>query len=159
CAGVFGQDPGERSVEGRLLEILKQRGVITDSEFGELRKLETDLRKEASLETEVDHKVSEMVARLAEDSPKLSYKPGSGWTFKSSDGKFSMTVGGRIQVRATYSARENENGAENGKDLEDITVQRARLWFKGFAWDPNLKYELQFDVAGALARPFNNDLT
>jgi hypothetical protein len=155
--GVRGlaQDPGERSVDSRLLEILKQRGVITDAEFGELKKLESDLRKESDLESAVDHQVSEMVARLADDAPKMSYKPGTGFGFKTADGRFSLNVGGRIQVRASYFAREDENGNQNDRDLQDISVQRARLWFKGFAFDPNLKYEIQFDVAGGLSRPPN----
>ena len=155
-ARAVAQDPGDRSVDSRLLEILKQRGVITESEYGELKKLEVDLRKESDLETSVDRKVDEMVARMKEDAPKLSYKPGAGFTFKSADGLFSLTVGGRIQVRATYSERENENGKQNGENLEDISVQRARIWFKGFAWDPNLKYELQFDVSGTRAKPLDS---
>jgi hypothetical protein len=142
-------------VDSRLLQILKQRGVITESEFTELKQLESDLRNEADLEKAVSRRVDEMVARLADDAPKLSYKPGSGFTFKTADGKFSLTTGGRIQVRGTYSAREDENGNQNDEDLQDITVQRARLWFKGFAFDPNLKYEIQIEVAGGLATPFN----
>ena len=53
-ARVVAQDTGERSVDSRLLEILKQRGVITEAEFGELRKLESDLRKESDLEASVN---------------------------------------------------------------------------------------------------------
>jgi phosphate-selective porin OprO and OprP len=152
---VLAQDAGERSVDGRLLEILKQRGVISEAEFGELKKLESELRKESDLESSVNQQVNEMVARLADDAPKLSYKPGTGFGFKTADGKFSLSLGGRIQVRATYSARDDENGNQNPEDLQDIAVQRARIWFKGFAWDPNLKYEVQLEVAGGTARPPN----
>jgi hypothetical protein len=150
------QEPEARSVDGRLLEILRQRGVITQAEFAELKGLEADLRKEAELESKVANRVDEMVARLAEDAPKVSYKIGSGFGFKSGDGRFTLNVGGRIQVRATYSARENENGNQNDEDLQDFTVQRARLWFKGHAFDPNLKYEVQIEVAGTTARPANS---
>jgi phosphate-selective porin OprO and OprP len=154
-ARVLAQDGGERSVDSRLLEILKQRGVITETEFGELKQLEKDLRNESDLETSVNREVSEMVARLADDAPKLAYKPGTGFGFKTGDGKFSLSVGGRIQVRGTYSAREDVNGNQNDEDLQDISVQRARLWFKGHAFDPNLKYEIQLEVAGGLSRPPN----
>ena len=157
CAAIGvspAQDP-DRSVDGRLLEILKQRGVITDAEFKELRKLEADLRNEADLEHAVSTQVSEMVARLADDAPKMSYKPGSGFNYKTADGKFSLNVGGRLMIRATYFARENENGNQNDEDLQDIAVQRARLWFKGHAFDPNLKYEIQIDAAGTTAKPPN----
>ena len=100
---VPAQDPGsEKSVDSRLLEILKQRGVITDAEFGELKQLETELKKESDLEGNVNAKVSEMMSRMADDAPKLSYKPGNGFTLKSANGLFSLTVGGRIMVRATY---------------------------------------------------------
>jgi phosphate-selective porin OprO and OprP len=149
------QDPADKSVDGRLLEILKQRGVITEQEFGELKQLERELREESNLEASVEREVSEMVARLADDAPKMSYKKGTGFGFKTADGKFSLNVGGRIQVRATYSAREDVNGNQNDEDLQDLAVQRARLWFKGFAWDPNLKYEIQLEVAGGTARPPN----
>jgi phosphate-selective porin OprO and OprP len=157
CAGIgvaSAQDPN-RSVDSRLLEILKQRGVINESEFSELKQLESDLRKESDLEANVNQQVSEMVARLADDAPKLSYKVGSGFTMKSGDGKFSLNVGGRIMLRATYSARDDENGNQNAQDLQDFAVQRARLWFKGFAFDPHLRYEIQIDAAGTTAKPPN----
>ncbi len=149
------QDQGGRSVDGRLLEILRQRGVISASEFGELRKLETELRESADLDRNVDTKIEEMVARAAQDAPKVGYKPGTGFTFTTADKNFSMAVGGRVQVRMTYDGFENKtNGVPAGTaadpeaDRMDFSVSRMRLWLKGVAFDPKLKYELQFDVAG-----------
>ena len=149
------QDAGTPGVEGRLLEILKSRGVISAAEFGELRRLEQELRTSADVEKAVDTRIEEMVARVAQDAPKVGYKPGSGFTFATADKNFSLNVGGRLQARFTYDAFENEtNGtpagtaADPGEDRLDFSVPRMRLWFKGVAFDPRLKYELQFDVAG-----------
>ena len=65
---AFAQDAGVSTVDGRLLEILKSRGVITTDEYTELKKLEADLRVSADLERNVDAKIEEMVARAVQDA-------------------------------------------------------------------------------------------
>ncbi len=137
------------SVDSRLLEILKERGVINATEFAELKDLEAKLRAESDVDAKVESKINEMVARMAQDPPKVTYKPGGGWTWTTADGNFALTATGRIQVRFTndWNEKEKPNNTE-GQDSQNFAVQRARLTFKGFAFDPKLKYEIQMDVAG-----------
>ncbi len=146
----------EKSVEGRLLDILKSRGVISETEYGELRGLEADMRRRDDVEQAVDSRVNELVSRMAQDAPKTSYKPGMGMSWATADGKFLLTLGGRIQVRYTHDFFEDENGNQNDRDRQDFNAQRVRIYMKGFAYDPHLKYEIQFDVAGDTSRPFDS---
>ena len=154
---LIAQDGAASTVDGRLLDILKSRGVITTSEYAELKKLEADLRVSADLERNVDAKIEEMVARAVQDAPKTSYKPGAGFTFATADKNFSMTVGARVMIRFTYDAFDGDtvtpSGSEPGADRTDFSVSRARIYFKGTAFDPKLKYTVQFDAAGDQARP------
>jgi hypothetical protein len=68
-----------------------------------------------------------------------------------------MTVGARLMVRFTYDAFDGDTvtptGSEPGADRTDFSVSRARVYFKGNAFDPKLKYTLQLDMAGDQARP------
>ena len=73
CTVVLGsiaaQDAGAPTVEGRLLQILRARGVITDAELVELQGLEANMRRDADFEHKIGVGVNEMTARLAEDAP------------------------------------------------------------------------------------------
>ncbi len=135
--------------DGKLLDILKRRGIITDAEYADLKKDFAEIRAQSDLETRVEGQVDSMVSRLVQDAPKTSYKPGNGFTFATADGNFSLNVTGRIQTRFTYEFRERETpNNPQGQDLQNFAVQRARFMLRGFAFDPKLKYELQIDAAG-----------
>ena len=136
----------EQSVEGRLLEILRQKGVIDDAEFDELRKLETELRDEVNLEAQLEDEISEMVARIGADQPTTGYKIGKGFSWQTADEKFKLTIGGRLQVRFTYHFYE-DNPRTDDEDEPDFDVARARIWLTGHAFE-HFKYKFQFDIAG-----------
>lgn len=147
------QEVGDRSVEGRLLEILRKRGIITDAEFGELSRLEEEIRHESELESKLEGRIDEMVNRIAQEGPKTGYKVGKGFNWTTPDGKFALTLGGRMQVRVSHE--ENDNNTAAGKFDEgetNINVPRMRVWLEGHAFEPYWKYNVQFDVAGDTAR-------
>jgi hypothetical protein len=154
AAGTAGaQDAGSRSVDEKMWEILKARGVLTDAEVVELRAVKARLEAEADLGAKIDSRVDEMTAALLQDAPKLSYKPGTGFGFKTADGDFSLSIGGRLQTRFTYEIEDDDDGDLDAQDdLPNFTTPRARLWFKGSAFDPRLTYEFQFDVGGDLPK-------
>lgn len=141
-SGLQAQTQQEPSVEGRLLEILRTRGVIDAAEFTELSTLEQQLRQSADLENQVNDRVEELVARLQDEAPKTSWKSGKGFNYLTADGKFSMTLGGRVQVRATYDDIENADNKMN------FAAQRVRIWMEGHIFDAAWKYKLQFDASG-----------
>ncbi len=157
AAAVVAQGTENRTVDGRLLEILQQRGVISGSEFTELKKLEAELVMASDLERRVDTKIEEMVARANQDAPKVSYKPGSGMTFATADGNFSMTIGVKVQARFTYDALDRSTvlpaGSKAGHDRLDFSVPRARLILRGTAFDPHLRYQVSMDMGGDQSRP------
>ena len=130
------------TVEGRLLEILRQRGIVTEAEFGELSRLEQDLRSESRFDAQLDARISEMVASMAKTDANVTYKRGSGFVFTTADDKFQLQLGGRIQSRFTA---EFPSG---GGNKYNFSIPRARVWLKGHAFEPWWKYKLQFDVAG-----------
>jgi hypothetical protein len=148
AAFAVGQE-AEPSVEGRLLEILRKRGVITSEEHAELRTLEASLRADAAREEALDHRVDEMTARLVQDSPKISYKAGQGFQFASADGNFSLRIGGRIQTRFEYEFEEDDDGDGAAQDdLPNFLTPRLRLRLRGHAFDPKLTYDFHFDFGG-----------
>jgi phosphate-selective porin OprO and OprP len=147
AATATAQEGAPKTVDGKLLEILKRRGVIDEAEFAELKTLEADLVRQADRESELNAKIDEMTARLVQDAPKTAYKPGAGFSWKTADGLFSLNIGGRMQVRFTYGIDD-----DNDDDLQDFATQRVRLWLKGVAFDPKLTYEIQFDVNGDLPK-------
>ena len=150
---VAAQDAAGRSVDEKMWEILKARGVLTDAEVVELRAVKAKLEAESDLDGKIDGRVDEMTARLMQDAPKLSYKPGSGFGFKTADGDFSLTIGGRLQTRFTYEFEDDDDGdLATQDDLQNFSTPRVRLWFKGNAFDPRLTYEFQFDIGGDLPK-------
>lgn len=146
---AYAQEAGPESVDGKLLEILRKRGIVTETEYADLKRLESDLRKDADRDAKLDLRVDEMTARMVQDAPKTAYKPGTGFGFKTADGDFSLNIGGRLQTRFTYEFESDTDGdGASQDDLPNFDTPRARLWFKGNAFDPALTYEFQFDVAG-----------
>lgn len=142
AAGLYAQETAAPSVEGRLLQILRTRGVIDAAEFTELSSLEKQLRESAELEQQVSGRVEEMVAQMQDAAPKTSWKSGKGFNYATADGKYSMTLGGRVQVRATH------DGIENAADKLNFAAQRVRIWVEGHIFAPEWKYRLQFDPSG-----------
>ncbi len=138
AVAVLAQETMEPTVEGRLLSILRARGVIDASEYTELSALEKEMRGGADLERQVNA----LVAGMQDAAPKLARKAGKGFEFATADGKFSMTLGGRIQTRATW------NNFENADDKFNFAVQRVRIGLDGQVFDASWKYKVIFDASG-----------
>ena len=152
-------DDKKATVETRLLKILKDRGVLSDKEFDELSKLGVQMRAEdvqtsAALEREIAE-LSEKLGQQATDAKKASsapeiktsYKFGKGVTF-TDDTTFSMTIGGRLQIRFTYIQADGPT-ATGQDDRASFDVRRARIAFSGFAFNKDVTYKLEFDPASA----------
>lgn len=154
AAPALAQEPtAQPSVEGRLLEILRARGVITDSEHAELRTLESDLRRDADKAEALDARVDELANRMTQDSPKLAYKAGQGFQFTSADGDFSLRIGGRIQTRMEYEFESDSDGdGASQDDSPNFLTPRLRLRMRGHAFDPKLTYDFHFDFGGDLPK-------
>jgi phosphate-selective porin OprO/OprP len=101
---------GQTASAKTLEDILKEKGVITEADYKEVTK-----------------------------SKPFDYKLGKGFTFTSSDEKFQLSVGGRMQYRYTFT----DNNV--GQDTSQFNAQRIRLVFQGYAYSKDLTYKLEID--------------
>ncbi|RQW85925.1 MAG: porin [Geobacter sp.] len=95
-----------------------------------------DVLKEKGVISEADYK------EVAKSSP-ISYKLGKGFTFASPDEKFSLTVGGRMQFRYTFTDFDALN--TKSTDSSTFDAKRLRLIFQGHAYTKDLTYKLEID--------------
>lgn len=140
--------PAQETVEGRLLKILKEKGVIDGSEYKDLKELEAQMRREDDLAAQIDTRIEEMVTSVQETAPTTSYQVGKGFTWQTADKRFKLSVGGRLQVRFTADFFDNGANSTNDEDELDFDVPRARVWLQGNVFETYLKYKFQFDIAG-----------
>lgn len=102
------------AAEAKTLEdILKEKGVITEADYREVTK-----------------------------SKPFAYKLGKGFTLTAPDEKFQLTLGGRLQVRYTFTDLDN-NGTTG--DSSKWEVRRMKMWLNGYAYSKDLTYLLQVD--------------
>jgi phosphate-selective porin len=154
-------DKKNNTVEQRLLRILKERGVLKADEYEELSKLGAQMRaEEVSTSALLEREIADLAERLQEKKDeakkatapetKVSYKVGKGVTINVGE-DFQLIMGGREQIRFSYIAPDGSTNAGQD-DRATFDVRRARIWFEGYAFDKNLEYKVQFDVAAASLR-------
>lgn len=78
----------------------------------------------------------------ADDPPNVQVRYRNGMRFETADQRFTLRIGGRVQARYT---RENR---ESGPDEAGFEVRRARLAFRGSAFDPRVRYKIQVSLNG-----------
>ena len=178
AGGALAQDT-EQSVSDRLLEILKDRQVISPDEFGELKDLADRMEDEnAELNQrlgDLDRSIADYMAKEGDEpTANLSYRKGQGFRFFSRDGLFELNVGGWLQFSYTHldaeraEIFESYSGPTRGSSSESISRLNpnkpvvwsgmgtnsfdvdARLWFTGYAFSDALKYRFEFDIAPML---------
>jgi hypothetical protein len=160
---VMAQD-AEQSVSDRLLEILKERQIISGDEYGELKGLATEMQDErAELSTrlgDLDRSITEYLAKDDEAlGSNVTYQVGNGFTFATQDGMFALTVGGMFKFSFQAVNRDrNPFGCDDYDDYYSMapsmdTLDRRdvsnfwldnRFHFQGHAFDPNLEFYFEF---------------
>ncbi|MAB90209.1 MAG: hypothetical protein CMJ90_12220 [Planctomycetes bacterium] len=144
-AGLAAQTP--QTVEGRLLEMLRENGLISATQFEELSGIAAEMRLEQDVVERVAAQVDEMISHLQDEPPVTRYRRSRGWTWESPNGKFRMSLGGRLQVRFTNDFWD-KNAETDDENEPDFDVPRARVIMRGNAFSKDIKYKLQFDIAG-----------
>lgn len=82
------------------------------------------------------------------------YKIGRGYTMSTRDGRFSLQLRGRVQLR--YDAEHyNTTGEAARSAMHAFQARRIRLLLQGAVFSPYVKYHLQF---GFSPRDMQNDL-
>ena len=72
----------------------------------------------------------------------IYYKLGKGFTFTTSDERFQLTLGGRMQFRYTFMDYDSDSAS---KDYSRWEAKRIRLIAQGYAFSKNLSYKMEID--------------
>ncbi|HZR84892.1 MAG TPA: porin [Candidatus Binatia bacterium] len=123
CLAVFVCALASSASARDLTEILTEKGLITPEEGAE--------------------------AKATTTKPTVAYKEGLGFVFATPDKRFSLAVGGYLQVRYTLTDIDGRyvNPSRGTTDSQSFDVPRARLWWQGTAFTPRLYYKIEIDVA------------
>ena len=138
---------GEQQVSDRLLEILKQRQIISDDEFGELKALANKMQEDQSdvdqkLEA-LDRSVSEYLSKEGDaEGVATTHKKGKGFGF--STGNFSLYIGGLFQFE--YAGIDFDDYRDNNS----FRVKENRFNFAGMAFIEEFTYMFQWQGNGGV---------
>lgn len=90
----------------------------------------------------------ETFAKHPIDGSKSHWKPGTGLTVKSADGRFMIATRLRMQLRYAIESEaeaDEDNPGEFSSSLShSFQIRRARLQFKAHAWNPHNKMKVEF---------------
>ena len=96
-----------------LEDLLKEKGVITESDYND-------------------------IVKTAPKSAPVAYKLGSGFAFTSPDEKYQLTVGGQVQARYTFTQRDGVNAVSN---VSAWNLPRARTFLSGYFLTKDLTFK------------------
>ncbi len=114
-AALAAQSAGAKTLE----EVLKEKGVITESDYNE-------------------------VIKSSPKSTPIAYKLGNGFTFTSPDEKYQLIIGGQLQARYTFTQRDGINSVS---DVSAWNIPRARTFFSGYVYNKDLTFKSYQDWA------------
>jgi hypothetical protein len=137
--GAAAAQTADDSLDIAILDVLKARGIIDDAEYAELRQLAIQQRDAHASEVSL---VEASLKRLAAPEVRVSGGQPGKLQFRSEDGKWSMTLKGRLQSRG-----ETIDSDDDAQDGTNFSVARGRLGFEGTAGAENVTYKFEFDAA------------
>ena len=132
---------GEQQVSDRLLEILKDRQIISENEYVELSDIADQMQDD---QTQVDQRLTALDSSITEYLAKegdeagvaTKHKMGSGFGFAT--GNFELWVGGLFQFEYFGITRKDAQNTNN------FRVKEARFYFKGKAFVEGFTYKFQW---------------
>src|SRR5262245_32048584 len=128
-----------KSFEERLVEILRERGLLDAATEKELLDLAAQMRaqdKESS--AALDREVRALAAAFEKGGAQDQAKPpvqvayDHGFKLTTPDGDFSLRIRAVVQLRATYSDLDDSDAGSD--DTLSLSVNRLRLGFEGNAY-------------------------
>jgi len=132
---------GEQQVSDRLLEILKERQIISENEYAELSDIANEMQEDQRLES-LDASITEYLAKEGDEAGVTSkHKPATGFGFTS--GNFELWIGGLFQFEYYGVDRKN------AQDTNNFWVKEARFYFMGKAFVEGFTYKFQWQGAGS----------
>ena len=117
CAPLYA-DQSEKSTVEKLLDILQQKGIITEEQHGDL----TEELGVEEKELEEQKQVVQEVKKKEENRPRVGYK--NGFYLETPDDKFKLKIGGRVfaDFRAYNSGHPSDS---------EFYISRARIYLSG----------------------------
>jgi phosphate-selective porin OprO/OprP len=156
--GFMGASPARATdpAMAELLKILRERGSLSEAEYEALSSSVEETPEAAPSETESDSASeapqtpppavpAEAAAVPAADPGRAEVKLGDkGLEIETPDGKFALSVGGRLQFDAVVSSW-GENGKPESHLNDGIGVRRGRIHTEGTLYsDWDFKFEYDF---------------
>lgn len=118
-----------------LINMLHENGMVSDEQYGRLiAELEQNKVQSVEKETKIQAQLLE-----ATKPPDIEVKVKGGIGVKTTDGKFSAKLGGRLQIDAATYSGEPKIG-------DGTEVRRARLYLAGTMYH-DWGYKLQYEFA------------
>ena len=142
--------PPEKTFEERLVEILKERGIVDEATRRELLELAARMKAEEAAKREgLDREIRALEAvagrAVQGETPEVKASYRKGFILETADGDFSMRIGGKLQIRGSYLDRDDDGTGNNATEFD---VHRARAEFEGNAYGKDLTYKLSVDLRG-----------
>ncbi len=81
---------------------------------------------------------------------RVHFEPGLGLQITNGDGRFELIIRARAQFLASM---RRPDGGDAGVDFE---LRRARIYFQGAVFDPNIRFTLQLGVSASCSDMGNN---
>ncbi len=83
--------------------------------------------------------VADEEAPATDDDKAVKVTYDGGFRFLTKDGKFLLLLNAGIQLRYTYMEFDPDLMG-NGENYSNFYIRRARLWWRGFVFDPRLTF-------------------
>ncbi|MDX1779384.1 MAG: porin, partial [Thermodesulfobacteriota bacterium] len=117
CVPLYA-DQSEKSTVEKLLDILQQKGIITEEQHGDL----TEELGVEEKELEEQKQIVQEVKAKEEKRPQVGYK--NGFYLKTPDDKHKLKIGGRVfaDFRAYNSGHPSDS---------EFYISRARIYLSG----------------------------
>jgi len=127
-----------------LLEKLRDKGILNEDEFNEMRQDVREARREAAMD-----KVNK--ANSAKTELKGVWKDGFGFT--TGDGEHSIKLTGRVQTDYRWGNSGDNYGSVVGRDVDTASsadgfeLRRARFGVQGFMYK-DINYKAEWNLVG-----------
>lgn len=110
-----------------IADLQRQVGVLTQ------RQAEADARNAAAEESQ---------KQAQRRAVSFTAAPGQGMTLTVGDGRFSLSLRSRAQIRDTVTVQDDK------ATRNELNVKTLRLWLQGYVLTKNLQYVLQLAFGG-----------
>jgi phosphate-selective porin OprO/OprP len=143
---------GQKSTVEEILDILKTKGIINETEHQELMKrakAEEAARVEQAVkaaQVEKNAKAAQVEKAEAPNTLRAYYKEGI--SLETADRAFQLKIGGRLNIDCALFMPDENVESFFGEDFgHGVEFRRARLCFEGTLYD-RFEFKSEFDFAG-----------